>query len=267
MFGDVQYRYTTFNYNGDVDFTKRTWSFLNPKGGITYTLGKTIFYYSVGLSHREPTRTNLFNGSDYLDSNIGLNTIKYESVVDHEIGIKHFCDVLSFQGNFFYMDFKNEFMPLGVILPNGTPQVISVNNSVKRGIELDLTAKFGERFKGSINQTMMVSKIYDTRTEAPLAPNTVGNYSFGYDYKGFAVNLLTRMQGQSYLDIENNYEIPSFTTLDGNISYTNKNYFGMLTIGNITNQKYYTNGSVISGVRQLYVNSPLNVFLTLKYTL
>ena len=63
----MQYRVSEFSYNGDIDFKKIKWSFLNPKVGFSYKLKKNdIFYLNIGKSGREPARYDMFKGMDVL---------------------------------------------------------------------------------------------------------------------------------------------------------------------------------------------------------
>ena len=41
----------------------------------------------------------------------------------------------------------------------------------------------------------------------------------------------------------------------------------MLTLNNLTSEKYYTNENLIDGERQLFTNPKINGFVTFKYNL
>jgi iron complex outermembrane receptor protein len=301
IFYDTQIRHTIFNYRVnaisqfDGDIEKLNWTFVNPKGGLNIKIKpNSIFYYSVGLSYREPTRTALFGGLDYNISNININgidignytNINPESVLDHELGYKYFSESFTIKGNFFFMNYKNELIPVGGILPNGSPVLSQYDKSYRKGIELDLDIKISKNLILSNNQTLMTSninnfslinsddiKIEYYNTQAILTPNYMSNTTITYSNKSYFISLFNRIQSKSYLDITNNYSIPSFMIFDMNIGYDKGKYMSMLTIGNLTNQKYYTNGSMTdqffqqTTIRHLYVNSPINLFLTLKYKL
>ena len=84
LFGDTQLRHVVFKYDGNVALDNQDWSFFNPKAGLTYNLNKSNkFYGSVGKSHREPTRSDMFGGEDDL---ITFNEVTPEEVLDYEIG-------------------------------------------------------------------------------------------------------------------------------------------------------------------------------------
>ena len=281
IFYDTQVRHTIFDYrtNSIYDIDKLHWTFINPKGGFNISIKpNSIFYYSVGLSHREPTRTSLFNGNDYLgnldgDSNSDLIDLKPESVVDHELGYKYFSDKFTIKGNFFFMDYKNELIPFSGLLPNGVLSLSQHDKSYRKGIELDLDIKLSRKFTLSNNQTLMTSEIDNFNTQSVLTPNYISNTILTYKNKDIFVNLFNRIQSKSYIDITNDNSIGSFTTFDVNFGYSKNRYVSMLTIGNVTNQKYYTNGNMMdrnstqTNIKHLFINSPINLFLTLKYKL
>lgn len=278
LFADAQIRFVEFTYDGDVSLPYGTinWKFFNPKGGARYSFrNNRLVYFSVGKSHREPTRTNMFNGYDYLDATVGFNNVKPESVVDYELGYKNFGDKLNLEFNLFYMDFKNEITLLGGVTPSGVPITGSVDRSYRQGIELDLNYKVTKNILVSYNESLTDAKVRNVgESFSPiLTPKTIRNISLAYSTNRFLFQVTSRHQSSSFIDLSNDNTIDAFTVYDINIKYTENNWTTMLTIGNLTNKRYYTNGNMVgrdflpSAERQLFVNSPLNAFLTLKYTL
>ena len=48
LYGDLQVRYTSFDYEGSTNFERMDWTFVNPKAGINLALGtQSNLYYSV----------------------------------------------------------------------------------------------------------------------------------------------------------------------------------------------------------------------------
>src|SRR5260370_8783626 len=65
LYSDLQLRSTNFHYHGDVAIAPIRWTFFNPKLGVRHDLTATSgVYASAGLSRREPTRNDLFQGED-----------------------------------------------------------------------------------------------------------------------------------------------------------------------------------------------------------
>ena len=278
LFLDGQIRYANFTYNGDMELPNKVeWNFFNPKGGVSYSPSSiSSIYYSVGLSHREPTRTNLFNGSDNLNSDYGFTNVKPERVIDHELGYKFFGDKLTSQVNLFYMDFTDETSLLGGTTGNGTLIAGSVDKSYRRGVELDFKYQFSDRLYTTYNEAYTDTKATYNGEEFNqiLTPKTIRNIVLGYNNSGITVEGVYRHQSDSFIDISNENSIDKFDTFNVNIGYSQKNYSINLNIVNVTNQKYFTNGSMVTRDfststtdRYLFVNAPTSLFLTFKYIL
>jgi iron complex outermembrane receptor protein len=242
------------------------WTFFNPKGGITYNYSNKVNYYlSVGQSHREPTRNDMFGGQDNL---VTLNIIKPEQVIDYELGSNIKTNRLSLQYNLYYMDFKNEITLLGALGSNGLPLMTSVNKSFRSGIETDLRY---EVFKGVFitnSSNYSYNRIQgDVKEYQPLyTPNLVVNQGFEYINKGFIVGVLAKYHSESYINSDNTLTTPSFAILNANIGYTYKNYNISIQGINLTNKKYYTSGYGVGTDRYFFVNAPLSGYVTLKAT-
>lgn len=266
LFGDAQYRYTDFKYEGNVDMKKLTWNFFNPKIGLIYNEDKTLNYYaSFGMSKREPTRTNLFGGQDNLTT---LLNIKPEEVMDYELGLNLNETQLHVQANIYYMDFKNEITLLGALGSNGLPLMTNVTQSFRSGLELDFIYKsFLNILTFSTNLNYSYNQIKDNKiTFEPLyTPKLVANQVISFDFKGISIGLMGKYQSLSYISFDNRYTSPAFVTLGTNLGYTFKNFTLSLQANNLTNNKYYTSGYVINNEKYFFVNPPANFYGTLKY--
>ena len=264
---DLQVRHSDFDYYGNVDFERVNWNFFNPKVGAVYNFNKsTNAYFSVGKSHREPTRTNMFGDKDYL---IKYINVKPESVVNYELGINRSFNNLYLQVNVFYMDFKDEIALKGGVTPSGVSLTESVDKSFRSGLELDLKYKVTSNLNIRYNYAFTYSKIVneDETFYNILTPKNISNLTVSYERNKFLFELVGRSQSKSYLDLGNTSSIGSFNILNGNIGYAFKSYSIMLTLNNLTSEKYYTNGNLIDGERQLFTNPKINGFVTFKYNL
>jgi len=266
--GDLQFRTVSFEYSSK-EVPLQLWGFFNPKGGLTYQFtSNTNMYFSAGLSHREPTRTYIFDNEFY------TGTIKNnaETLIDYELGVNHFSKILKLQGNLYFMNFSHEITPKGGVNSSGVPLTILTENSYRAGVELDATLKLSENlslsYNGAYNRTH-VKNDGDT-FEHILIPQFNHNAKITFEKKGFLVELLSKTQTSSYLNLENTYSIGGFTKFDANLGYSDKKYSVMFSVNNITSQVYYTNGNMNSfdtsdTARYLYANPLINVFLTIKY--
>lgn len=267
LFGDLQIRNVGFKYVGDSSMTPLNWTFFNPKGGISYNYCKHInYYFSVGQSHREPTRNDMFGGQDNL---ISLNIITPEQVIDYELGSNLNLNKLSVQYNLYYMDFKNEITLLGALGSNGLPLMTNVSKSFRSGFEVSLNYKVTKWLSLTNNSNYSYCRIQGDGYEyQPLyTPNFVVNQGLEYSHKGLVVGLLGKYHSQSYINSDNTLTTPEFVILNANIGYTYKNYSLLLQVINLTNKQYYTSGYAVGTDRYFFVNAPLSGYVTLKVSL
>ena len=262
---DMQGRYVDFKYKGDVPLDKQSWFFFNPKAGLKYFIDKNFdFYYNIGISHREPTRSVLFNGGFYLTT---LNKVKAEEVIDFEIGTNYKDDKVRLQSNLFYMTFSNEIIPAGPLGANSLPTMINVDKSSRYGFEFDIDYAISSKFMYSANTTISRSQFGDNKREQLFSPRFLLNQSLTYSVNKFSVNINQSYASRSYIDISNENFVDGFTTFGANVSYEYKNYKLTLQGNNLTNERYYRNGYAVNGVRYLFPNALANYYVTLRVKL
>jgi iron complex outermembrane receptor protein len=273
LFADIQYRHTNFNYDGSVDWSGKSWTFLNPKAGLTYEINdKTVAYYSVGRTGREPTRNDIFGGWDDLATDsLGVPDLYItdaEYVVDHELGIRRKSKKYNASLNFFYMDFQNEILLKGAFGPNGLALNNNVESSIRTGIELDMTYKLNKYIK-LVNATSYIhSQIKDGgETFSPiLTPNLIVNQEIVYTDDFFETGLTLRYQSSSYIDFANENSIDGYFLMNYRMSFFVKKFTLSLLVNNVTNTKYYNNGYVDwDGTNKYFVQAPLNFYSMLSY--
>lgn len=273
-FVDLQIRHSNFSYNGDMNMKKFNWNFFNPKGGLMYNLSNDFnLYLSVGESNREPTRTDIFIGED--NPSVYRSDIKHESVVDYEFGINLKNNILKLQANLFFMDFTNEITPTGNLGENGLPILINVDKSLRTGLETDISLILFKKKSFNIlltnTSTLMYSEVTadDSLFGTQLyTPNFIMNQGIYLNLnKKLRVGLDARYTSKSYMswEIQNETtELKGYFVINSQIDYKfYKEHSISLRLNNLTNEKYYTNGTY-DGERSLFVNPPFNFFLTLK---
>lgn len=273
LFSDIQYRYTNFNYNGDVNWKGKYWRFFNPKMGISYDLNKKyILYYSVGRTGREPTRNDMFGGNDNLLSDSLNNPELYitdaEYVIDHELGIRRKTKKYNTSFNLFYMDFQNEILLKGAFGPNGLALNDNVESSIRAGLEFNINYKINKYIK-LINATSYIhSEIKDGgETFSPiLTPKFITNQEIIYTDDKFETGINMRYQSSSYIDFANENKIDGYFLANFRVSFFIENFTLTLLINNITDTDYYNNGYVdYDRTNKYFVQAPLNFYSTLSY--
>jgi iron complex outermembrane receptor protein len=264
IYADAQLRNVNFKYSGDTYMNDLNWTFFNPKGGVNFRQNKnTSYYVSVGQTHREPTRTDMFGGWDNLST---LNIITPEKVTDYELGSYINFNKIAIQYNLFYMDFKNEITLLGALGANGLPLMTNVTKSYRSGLEVDITYKISKAFTLVNNSSFMNCKIINNGNETrPLyTPKVIINQSVNFEHKGFIASLSAKYHSKSFIDFENTSTTSQFVLLNCNVGYQFHKFTALVHLNNITNQKYFTNGYVIAGEKYFFANAPFNFGFTLK---
>ena len=271
VLADVEARYAEFDYFGTANFQKVSWMFINPKGGVVYNQSDNLrFYFYVGNSNREPTRTDMFGGEDDL---IEYNPTKAESVIDYELGSEFTIpNRLKLNLNLYLMDFNNEIVLAGALGSNGLPLMTNVNNSFRSGFEIDATYTPHKNITLGNTSTFSWNRIVNdyggsigvVQTQPLYTPSVIINQSIQYNVKRFFVGLEGVYNGKSYMDFDNKFEIPDFFLLNANVGYTLDEITLKADLRNITNQQYFTNGYVVDGERNFFVNAPFSLFVTLN---
>ncbi|MBV8253098.1 MAG: TonB-dependent receptor [Chitinophaga sp.] len=274
LYGDLQYRYTTFDYKGSVPFEQMHWSFLNPRAGVSFNAGKhTSLYYSIGNTGREPTRNDIFGGNDDLATDEQHRPLIYnskaESVTDQELGIKWQYHQLAVQFNGYYMKFRNEIVLNGQIGPNGLLLTNNVSNSFRTGLEFSATYKPCAGLTLTNNASWNYSRIKEDKTtfSPVLTPALIINQEATYRFKQVLVGLSARYQGKSYIDFANTASIDDYLLMNARIQYMLSRYTFSFLLNNLTNKLYYNNGAVDeNGAVKYFVQAPRNIYVAVRYS-
>jgi len=274
FYGDLQYRYTTFVYDGDVYLKHFIWNFFNYSAGVEYKTKHNILYYSIGKTHREPIRNDMFGGYDNLLSDSLGNAVYYdlkpESVLDQEFGYRYILGNMNLNINLFYMIFNNELVLTGEYGPTGLPLHINVDESYRTGLEFDFKYKwkFGLTFTQNISYSESKITWNEKQTTPVMTPKWLANTELTYNYKWFILGLMGKYQSWSYIDQNNDYTIPSYYTLSSTIGFRWNWIEFDVYLNNITNQKYFSNGMIGGDDVPLYfVSEQFCFFTNLKFKL
>lgn len=289
LFGDLQARHAEFRYSPDaragIPGSSISWSFLNPKAGVSYELTQPLSVYaSYGQTTREPARTNMFAGFDNLDtSNVAfvgqLDRVKPESVHDVELGANYRSEALDIQANLYSMDFRNEIAPIGALSYIGSPLSKNVASSYRRGIEADVTYRGIPRWLLSANATESMNRIREYTDSTGAAPITYRNVEplLTPRFQSFAraqfsatrsIDLAVQGRYQSVAFLQNTsdrrYVLPAALDMDASVAWRIGQNALLLRANNLTNSKKYGSGYASDGVSYYYVLPPRNFFVTLK---
>lgn len=232
VFVDLQYRHVGYkiqdpsdyylgSYIKGADYTvtapislssyviNEKFDFFNPKLGITYDINAhNRVYASYAISHKEPVRNNYQN--NYAN---GSGMPKAERLNDLEIGYKFLSEKFSVGINFYYMDYKDQFVLTGEIDDIGEAVTRNLDNSYRLGAEIEVAWKPVDWFQWDVNATWSRNRVKDIAVtlengsnytidgETPLSfsPDLIFNNILTFKYAGFKASVQNQYIGEQYL--------------------------------------------------------------------
>lgn len=269
FFGDLQYRTVSYDIKGvdddRSDITQQSnYQFFNPKFGVNYQLSKTSSVYaSYAVGNKEPSR------QDFVDN---AQAPLAETLRDLEIGYRTAGQKLSFDANFYYMNYKNQLVLTGQVNDVGNAIRVNVPQSYRAGLELMANWKFASKWALSANTTFSQNKIknftetivnYDgdanqinslSKTDISFSPNLIAGGQLSYNLgKNVELALMTKYVSKQFMDntSDDNRSLDAFFVNDIRASYSIKPKFVKeltfnLLVNNIFNHLYESNGYTYS---------------------
>ena len=233
-FVDLQYRHVGVKMEGPTDEINwdnnqrivynmdESFNFFNPKFGLNYDITPNHkVYASYAIAHKEPTRNNFEN-----NINAELEMPKAERLNDLELGYKYQSEVFTAGANFYWMDYKDQFVLTGEIDKIGEAITRNVDKSYRLGVEVEAALKPVDWFRWDVNATWsknqvkgITVKLTDNSVadlgDQPLAfsPDWIVNNIFTFNYKGLNASIQSQYISEQYMT---NTGFKSYKTLDDN---------------------------------------------------
>ena len=231
---DLQYRHVGVKMEGPTDEINwdnsqrivynmdESFNFFNPKFGLNYDITPNHkVYASYAIAHKEPTRNNFEN-----NINAELEMPKAERLNDLELGYKYQSEVFTAGANFYWMDYKDQFVLTGEIDKIGEAITRNVDKSYRLGVEVEAALKPVDWFRWDVNATWsknqvkgITVKLTDNSVadlgDQPLAfsPEWIVNNIFTFNYKGLNASIQSQYISEQYMT---NTGFKSYKTLDDN---------------------------------------------------
>jgi iron complex outermembrane receptor protein len=257
-YADAQVRkidYSAVGIDNDLSSydTGGDYTFFNPKFGFTYQLPRnTSLYASYAVANREPVR------SDFIDAPAGV-TPEHETLHNVEGGVRKSGKKLSYQANYYLMNYQNQLVLIGELNDVGSSVRTNVPNSYRTGIELVGSYALTNAIVWSANATFSQNKIetfvesststaYED-TDISFSPNVIIGSDLKYQANNFTAQVFSKYVGQQFLDNTSNesraissyfindlrlaYALPFVKSLDIDVN---------LLVNNILNVEYSNNG-------------------------
>jgi len=264
LYGDLQLRFVGYNTSGLASdrvnlLIDETYSFFNPKAGITYELNdKSNLYFSYARANREPSRSDFKSNPN----------IKPEQLNDIELGWRHTKDKFRINANAYYMLYNEQLVLTGAIDDVGTPIRANSGDSYRLGLEIDVALQISGKFAIQPNFTISSNKNKSTfsqidgdlvnlgKTNIAFSPEfIVANALVFQPKENFQVSLLSKYVGEQFMGNTDSgaSKLDSYFVNDLNVTYElsflhkqESTFFKSILfsglVNNIFNQKYVSNG-------------------------
>jgi iron complex outermembrane receptor protein len=262
------------------------YDFYSPRLGLNYDFNdKFRIYGNISYAQREPADNELFDiwsGPDDLGAaplfakNDTIKKdgeteyimwqepyVKPESVLDYEVGVSYQSKIFNATANLYYMDFRNEIVPLGTIDKDGNPIRGNADKTIHSGLEIAMNYTPFSFFKVAGNlawsknfYSQFFQENYDNHVD-DLSGNTIagfpdliGNFRVSCTWKDLYSSLLVKYVGRQYLDNTQNANriLDPFSRVDFMLGFRLKNFYYFpeirftLNIINLLNEEYETAG-------------------------
>lgn len=231
---DLQYRHVGVKMEGPTDEINwdnnqrivynmdESFNFFNPKFGLNYDITPNHkVYASYAIAHKEPTRNNFEN-----NINAELEMPKAERLNDLELGYKYQSEVFTAGANFYWMDYKDQFVLTGEIDKIGEAITRNVDKSYRLGVEIEAALKPVDWLRWDVNATWSKNQVKGITVKLtdksvadlgnqPLAfsPDWIVNNIFTFNYKGLNASIQSQYISEQYMT---NTGFKSYKTLDDN---------------------------------------------------
>lgn len=209
----VKYIFEGYSENNELANQETALTFFNPKFGIHHAISEDqLIYASFAVGNKEPNR------DDYVNSEFE-GYPEHETLHDYEAGYKIQTKNSSFKANLYYMQYYNQLVPTGKINNVGANIRVNVENSFRRGLELEGKIKISRYLFWIGNLSLSENKIdyfseyidnWDTgtqeiveytNTDIAFSPKIIWMSQFDYQIrKNITLTFTSKYVGKQYID-------------------------------------------------------------------
>lgn len=277
-YADLQYRGIDYSIRGSDDKASdrlevnKHWDFFNPKVGLNFQTGPHHAFVSFSVAHREPNRDN------YTEAGPEERPVS-ERLFDYEAGYTFTHPRFRLGANLYFMDYTDQLILTGKISEIGEALTSNIPDSYRMGIELTAGVFLTDWLQWDGNLTLSRNKIKDftesvenfdadwnpigngtvenylSTTSIAFSPDLIANSVFDFRWKGFTAAFRSQWVGRQYLDNTSAKprSIAPYFVNNLQVGYVFKiKYMKELavdvTVNNLFNEKYETNGWVYSAM-------------------
>lgn len=271
LHADIQYRHVGYeiagtNDNYDWDLGKmqpvdvdKDWGFFNPHVGVRYDFARNHgASLSFAVAHKEPTRSDF---TDRYNFSPLSGEPKPETLYDLELGYDFRSGAADFGVNFYYMYYRDQLVPTGIVNDSQDNLNINVDRSFRRGVELNADVRPLGWLSLLGSCTLSQNRIKDYvetiggkefalgETTIAYSPSVIASGALDFHHKSADALLRIRFVSKQYMGGGNfgDLSLPSYSVADLNLGYTMRRpgtaavRFGV-QVGNLFDRKYLSYG-------------------------
>jgi len=277
---NVNYRFLGFDDSLASKMQNQTYTFFNPKFGISYDVNSSLnAYASLSIANKEPNRDDFVKSTP-------LSRPKPEQLADIEAGLKYNQTNKYFAVNFYNMQYKNQLVLNGQINNVGAYNRVNVASSFRRGIEFEANAEIIRFLSIGGNVTLSQNKITNfveyidssnadytiytqykkeyKNSDISFSPGIISSaFLLIKPLKNMEITFINKYVGRQFLDNTSNIKrsINPYNVVDLRFNYTINTKLipeisVMFSIYNLLNTNYETNGYTFS----YYTDAVLNTY-------
>lgn len=274
LYADLQYRivdYKAWGVNDNFDWNTmqmqpidvdKQYHFLNPHIGLSYEFDShNSLFISAAIAHKEPTRSDFTDRYMFADDTTQPTS---EMLIDYEAGYNYTSQRLNFGVNLYYMRYKDQLIPTGMVNDSSDALNVNVPDSYRYGVEVAAAWDIAKWLTLGGNATWSRNKIIDyvdLLADSPTygenlgemtiaySPSIIGSAYLDVHHRGFEAVVRTQHVGKQYFT-NNEIEaltLDAYTVTNLELGYTLPSHEGRkvrfgLNIYNLFNQEYCSNG-------------------------
>ena len=209
----VDYIFEGYDRNRVPSEQEVSHAFFNPKIGLFHDLNQSqSIYVSFAVANKEPNR------NDYVE-NKADEYPSHETLYDTEVGYKQSGEKFSLGVNLYHMKYENQLVLTGKINDVGAYRRANIDESYRKGIELEATYKLSDKMTWAGNMTLSENKIishteyvdnWDTwgqekidyeNTDLAFSPTAIWASIFNYKVdKNISIDFISKYVGEQFID-------------------------------------------------------------------
>jgi len=209
----VDYIFEGYDRNGVPSEQEVSHAFFNPKIGLFHDLKQSqSIYVSFAVANKEPNR------NDYVE-NKADEYPSHETLYDTEVGYKQSGEKFSLGVNLYHMKYENQLVLTGQINDVGAYRRANIDESYRKGIEIEGTYKLANKLSWVGNMTLSENKIlnhteyvdnWDTwgqekidyeNTDLAFSPTAIWASIFNYKVdKNISLDFISKYVGEQFID-------------------------------------------------------------------